>query len=86
MKDVERIVATYRAREFVDKYAYAAPFAEIQENNFNLNIPRYVDAFEEEAEIDVAAVQAEIDGLEAELIEAQRKMKRFLIDLRLSED
>jgi type I restriction enzyme M protein len=45
---LEKIVATSKARENVDKYAYVANFDEIKENDFNLNIPRYVDMFEEQ--------------------------------------
>jgi hypothetical protein len=44
-----------------NKFSYVATFEEIQENDFNLNIPRYVDTFEEEAEVDIAAVQKEIE-------------------------
>jgi type I restriction enzyme M protein len=51
-----------------DKFSYVATTEEIQENDFNLNIPRYVDTFEEEAEVDIAAVQKEIDKLEEELV------------------
>ena len=54
---------------------------EIKENDFNLNIPRYVDTFEEEKQIDIPAVQAEIDQLEKELAEVQGKMKEYLKEL-----
>jgi type I restriction enzyme M protein len=57
------------------------PAAEIAENDFNLNIPRYVDTFEAEAEIDVAAVQKEIDALEAELVEVKGRMRGYLREL-----
>lgn len=50
-----------------DKFSYVATFDEIQENDFNLNIPQYVDTFEEEAEVDIATLQVEIDKLEVEL-------------------
>jgi len=75
---IEKIVATYKARKDVDKYAHIASFDEIKENDFNLNIPRYVDTFEEEEEIDVVAVQKEIDQLEGELVEVKGKMKKYL--------
>ncbi|MBI5038198.1 MAG: type I restriction-modification system subunit M [Nitrospirae bacterium] len=75
---IEKIVATCKARKDVDKYAHVAPFEEIKENDFNLNIPRYVDTFEEEEEIDVAAVQKEIDQLESELSEVKAKMAALL--------
>ncbi|MBF8278090.1 MAG: type restriction-modification system, subunit [Candidatus Brocadiaceae bacterium] len=78
---IEKIVATYKTRKDVDKYAHIASFDEIKENDFNLNIPRYVDTFEEEEEIDVVAVQKEIDQLEGELVEVRSKMKKYLKEL-----
>ena len=51
--DIDKIVETYERREDVDKYAHVATMQEIEENGFNLNIPRYVDTFEPEEEIDV---------------------------------
>lgn len=67
-----------------EKYAYRATFAEIQENEFNLNIPRYVDTFEEEEPIDIKAVQGEIDQLETELASVQGEMKKYLKELGFS--
>lgn len=78
---IEKIVATYKARKDVDKYAHVASFAEIKENDFNLNIPRYVDTFEEEEEIDIQAVQKEIEQLERELSEVKGKMATYLKEL-----
>lgn len=75
---LERILSTYRNRKAVEKYAYVASFAEIKENDFNLNIPRYVDTFEEEAEIDIDAVQNEIDVIEKELAEVRAQMAEKL--------
>jgi len=77
-QDVEKIVATYRQRESVDKYAYLATFAEIEENDFNLNIPRYVDTFEPEPDVDLTAVAAEIAALEAQLVEVEVEMREYL--------
>jgi type I restriction enzyme M protein len=74
-------VVTYQARENVDKYAYLASFEEIKENEFNLNIPRYVDTFEEEAEIDIEAVQDEINQLESELADVKLEMAGYLKEL-----
>lgn len=76
-----KIVATVDARQTVEKYAYLARFDELAENDFNLNIPRYVDTFEEEEEIDVAAVEREIEQLEGELTEVRTKMKQYLKEL-----
>ena len=75
---VAEIVRAYEARCDIDKYAYVAPLSEVAENDYNLNIPRYVDTFEEEAEIDIEAVQQEIDTLEGELAEVRGKMANLL--------
>ena len=69
---LEKITAAYEKREDVEKYAHLATFEEIAENDFNLNIPRYVDTFEEEEEIDIDAVGREIDQLEKELSVVRR--------------
>jgi type I restriction enzyme M protein len=83
--DLDKIVATYRKFEDVEKYAHRATIAEIRdENNFNLNIPRYVDTFEEEEEIDIAAVQQEIDSIELQLAETRAKMAGYLKELGLA--
>jgi type I restriction enzyme M protein len=79
---IEKIVSTYKARKNVDKYAHVASFDEIQENDFNLNIPRYVDTFEEEEIIDIQAVQQEIDQIETELKEVRAKMETVLKEVR----
>lgn len=76
-----KIVDTFKARHNVEKYARTVPAAEIEENGFNLNIPRYVDTFEAEAEIDLNAVEAEIKQLEAELVEVKKRMAGHLKEL-----
>ncbi|HQI05888.1 MAG TPA: N-6 DNA methylase, partial [bacterium] len=63
------------------KYSYLAQFEEIKENDFNLNIPRYVDTFEEEEEIDIDSVQLEIDQLEKELAQVRAKMAEKLKEI-----
>lgn len=80
---LDKIVKTYRAFETVDKYAYRATPQELADNDFNLNIPRYVDTFEEEEEIDLGAVKNEIAGLEKELVEVRKKMDGYLKELGL---
>ncbi|BDD00745.1 type I restriction-modification system subunit M [Persicobacter psychrovividus] len=65
--DIERIISTYEKRETVDKYAYHATLEEIRENDYNLNIPRYVDTFEEEEPIDLKAVSEQLQALDAEM-------------------
>jgi type I restriction enzyme M protein len=82
-QDVEKITATYKNFESVEKYARRVTYEEIRENDFNLNVPRYVDTFEEDEEVDVQAAQKEIDELEAQLAEARAEMKRYLRELGL---
>jgi len=78
---IKKIIETVKARQDIEKYAHVATFEEIRENDFNLNIPRYVDTFEEEEEIDIDAVQKEIDQLETELIEVRAKMAKMLQEI-----
>ena len=82
-EDIDMIVGTYRHRETIEKYSYLAPFNELEENEFNLNIPRYVDTFESEPEIDIPAVQMEIEELEAKLHDTREKMNSYLKELGL---
>lgn len=78
---IDKIVATYAARQTADKYAYRASRDEIAENDFNLNIPRYVDTFEEEEEIDLMAVRDERTRLKADLAELETRMEGYLREL-----
>lgn len=64
---IQKILDTYRKREDVEKYAHVAPYEEIVENDFNLNIPRYVDTFEEEEPISLAEVAKEIDEIDQQI-------------------
>ncbi len=87
--DINHIVSTYE--QFVagelksgvveEKYAYVATPEEIAENDYNLNIPRYVDTFEEEAEIDIVALEAELNTLEKELAKVHSQMEGYLKEL-----
>ncbi|KAA2217304.1 type I restriction-modification system subunit M [Maribacter flavus] len=83
-EDVERIVNTYRNRETVDKYSYVAPLAEIAENDYNLNIPRYVDTFEEEEPVDLDAVSAELKTIESDLQSTNETIAEFCAELNIS--
>src|SRR5208283_4767170 len=76
-EDMEKIVKTFKEFKTVDKYSYRATFKEIQENEFNLNIPRYVDTFEEEKVIDISAVQKDIIELENEISNVRKDMNKY---------
>jgi type I restriction enzyme M protein len=82
-QDIEKIVTTWQKREDVEKYAHLASLDEIKENDFNLNIPLYVDTFEEEEEVDIKALQEEIVSLESELAQVRTKMDGYLKELGL---
>lgn len=82
-EQVAKIIATYRNRETIDKYSYLASLEEIKNNDYNLNIPRYVNCFEAEEEIDIQATKAEIAKIEAELAEMKQKMQVYLSELGL---
>lgn len=79
--NIAKIIETYRARKSVDKYAYLATLQEVKDNDYNLNIPRYVDTFEEEAEIDLVAVRAEREQLKTQLAELEVQMAKYLEEL-----
>lgn len=80
-EDVARIVSTARDRTAIERYSHRASFEEIERNTFNLNIPRYVDTFEPEPEIDIQAVQDEIRDLDRQLAETRAEMTRYLKEL-----
>jgi len=80
---IQKILSTYRERKEIDKYSHIATLEEIQENDYNLNIPRYVDTFEEEEEIDIEETKKEIASIEEELVEVKKQMKSFLEELGL---
>lgn len=81
--DIDKIVETYENRCDVEKYAHVAPMSEIAENGYNLNIPRYVDTFESEPEIDLNAVAREIRAVQAEIKDIDAKLKPYFKELGL---
>ena len=72
--NVDKIVATYKNREVIDKYSYVATLDEIKENDYNLNIPRYVDTFEEEEQISLDEVATAIQQTQREIIQAEKEL------------
>jgi len=83
LSDIMRIVDTYRERTTVERYSYVATREEIVANDFNLNIPRYVDMFEAEEEIDLQKVASEINQIELRLSKVQGDMDQYLQELGL---
>ena len=80
-EDIENISTTFHAFEDVEKYARVVPLDEIKQNDWNLNISRYVDTSEEEVRIDVAEAVQKLRELEQERSEADATMNRYLAEL-----
>ncbi|MDP0486788.1 type I restriction-modification system subunit M [Leuconostoc mesenteroides] len=83
---IEKIVTAYKEREDTDKYSHVASFEEIQENDFNLNIPRYVDTFEEEEQVNLVQVSDEIAKIENDLSNNQSELLDMINTLAVTEE
>ena len=81
--DIDRIVQTYRDRTVADKYSHVAQMAEIAENDYNLNIPRYVNTFEEEEPVDLAVVIASLKQLDQDMEPLNKAIAGFCAELDL---
>jgi type I restriction enzyme M protein len=82
---IKKIVETYRERKEIEKYSHLTTLDEVKENDFNLNIPRYVDTFEEEEGIDIKAVMQEIKDLEAKRADLDKEIEVYLRELGIVE-
>lgn len=80
---IDKIIETYCNRIEIEKYSHCATLQEIKDNDYNLNIPRYVDTFEEEEEIDIHAVMNEIKELEAKRADLDKQIEVYLKELGL---
>ena len=83
-EDVELILNTYRNRKTIDKYSHVVSLEEIAENDYNLNIPRYVDTFEEEEPVDLEAVAKELKEIDAQLQNTNETIQQFCNELNIS--
>jgi type I restriction enzyme M protein len=83
-KDIEKIVNTYRNRNVEDKYSYVATLDEVKGNDYNLNIPRYVDTFEAEENIDLEAIAGELKTIDKAMIETDKTIAEFCKELNIS--
>jgi type I restriction enzyme M protein len=85
-ENIDKIVETYKKRENVEKYAHLASFEEIQENEFNLNIPRYVDTFEEEEPVDMVELGASINNIRKEKAELETSLYETISSLKFDKE
>lgn len=84
-QDIAKIIETYKKRQDVDKYAHLATMDEIKENEFNLNIPRYVDTFEEEPPIDIVALSKEMQDIDQKIAQSEAEFLSLVDDLDVNE-
>lgn len=82
-EDIEKLISVYQNFQTLEKYSSIVSVQEIKDNDFNLNIPRYVDTFEEEAPVDLVKVKQEIKSLEGELATVRKEMEQYLEELGL---
>ncbi|MDE1429424.1 type I restriction-modification system subunit M [Bacillus licheniformis] len=82
-QDIEKIIKTVEKRETIEKYSYVATLDEIKANEYNLNIPRYVDTFEEEEPVDMELVKENIKNTKQELRAVEEQMEKYLKELGL---
>ena len=82
-EDIEKIVKTYKDRDSIDKYSHLASKEEMEENDYNLNIPSYVDTIEVEELVDIDATKKRIEKLEKEMAEIKGQMSQYLKELGL---
>lgn len=84
-QDIDKIIETYKKRQDVDKYAHLATMDEIKENEFNLNVPRYVDTFEEEPPIDIVALSKEMQDIDQKIAQSEAEFLSLVDDLDVNE-
>ena len=82
-ENIAKIFDTYKNRKEIDKYSHKATLDEIRENDFNLNIPRYVDTFEPEPEINLDEVVNEIKKVDADMVEIDKKINDYCKELNI---
>lgn len=80
-ENVEKIITTFQSRESIDKYSYSATSEDIQKNDYNLNIPRYVDSFEEEEPIDLRLVAKQLEVIDERIDEVDRELEKYFKEL-----
>lgn len=85
-ENIDRIIETYKKREDVEKFAHVASFEEIKENDFNLNIPRYVDTFEEQEEVDIVELGKELVALNQQIKAAENDFLAMLDELAVTDE
>lgn len=84
-ENIDKIFQAYKDREYMDKYSYVATFEEIKENDFYLNIPRYVDTFEEEEPVDMKTIGSTMNNIRKEKAELESNLYDMISSLEFDE-
>ena len=85
-QDIAKIIDAYKKRESMPKYAHLASYDEIAGNDYNLNIPRYVDTFEEEEQIDIIALSKEMTDLNSQIKQNETEFLKLLDELAVTDE
>ncbi len=80
-EDIDKIIDTYEHRQTIDRYSYVAPMGEIAQNDYNLNIPRYVDTFIEEPSIDLDEIATKLQKIDKDIAQTDETIARFCHEL-----
>jgi type I restriction enzyme M protein len=83
-ENVSKIINTFKSRDEIEKFSYLASLGEVKENDYNLNIPRYVDTFEEEEPVDLDAASKELQALDSEMAETDNTIASFCDELGIA--
>jgi type I restriction enzyme M protein len=81
IEDINKLIAAFKTRSTEDKYSYVAPLSEIAENDYNLNIPRYVDTFEEEEAVNLKTISKELSSLDEAMVSTDKEIARYCKEL-----
>ena len=85
-EDIDKIIETYKERKDIDKFSHVADLDEIKENDFNLNIPRYVDTFEEEPPVDIKKVSQELQDINKKIKETESEFLSMVDELQVTDE
>ena len=85
-EDIDKIIETYKERKDIDKFSHVADLDEIKENDFNLNIPRYVDTFEEEPPVDIKKVSQELQDINKKIKETESEFLSMVNELQVTDE
>jgi type I restriction enzyme M protein len=82
-QDIEKIITTYQNREVIERYSNIATLEEVKINDYNLNIPRYVNTFEEVIEINIDTIAEKLNSVDAKMKDVDNTIASFCTELNI---